>query len=136
VLGGAGNDVIGFLECDCGGDSNDRIAGGSGVDTLEYSIDPNWQFAVTVDLAAGSAEGEAINSDFIASIENIVGTESADELAGDDRANQVVGGIGDAALFGRGGDDLLDGGDGADSVDGGEGLDSCLNGEKQTACES
>ena len=137
VRGGAGDDVIGFRQCDCGGDSNDDVFGGPGIDTIDYSFDPFWrQFAVTVDLAAGSAEGEAINSDSIASIENIVGTESADELAGDDRANQVVGGIGDDALFGRGGDDLLDGGDGADSVDGGEGLDSCLNGEKQTACES
>ncbi|MDQ3878117.1 MAG: hypothetical protein M3290_07190 [Actinomycetota bacterium] len=90
-----------------------------------------------MDLAAGTAQGDAIDSDKLVRITGAVGTSEADALFGSDGADQLIGGLGDDSIDGRGGDDVLKGGaskprktanDGADLISGGPGNDDIAGG--------
>src|SRR5262249_16590479 len=114
------NDMLG------GGPGADYLDGGAGNDTAQYVYSSNG--GVHVDLANHIATGGDAEGDTLVSIENLMGSWSADTLQGDDGANSLAGGGGDDHLEGRGGNDALDGGSGNDFIDGGAGRDSIQGG--------
>lgn len=61
--------------------------------------------------------------DVILGVENVVGSDFADEITGDGRANNLDGGLGMDVLLAGGGADILDGGGGADRMVGASGND-------------
>ncbi len=99
LLGGAGNDTL------IGGAEDDLLDGGAGLDTADYSGD---SAGVTVDLAAGTAEGAAIGEDELVSIETVIGGAGNDILIGDGGDNRFVGGAGNDVIDGKAGVDTLD----------------------------
>jgi Ca2+-binding RTX toxin-like protein len=59
-------------------------------------------------------------------VENVLGTDWADEIYGNSRRNSLSGFAGDDLILGRGGDDYLNGGAGlGDWMEGGAGDDTC-----------
>ncbi len=126
LFGGGGRDVLMPR-----GDT-DVVNGGPGSDTVTYTR------AVTVDLTAGTAEGQS--SDVLRLVEDVDGSPEGDVLRGSSAVNVLRGGAGDDVLSGRGGDDRLAGQDGADAMDGGGGAaDRCAGGagiDTSTRCES
>lgn len=100
--------------CAGGGDDTIRptgdnyLAGEAGVDLLDLS----GQAATVIDLAAGTAVGADGDEDVISGIENVEGSNGADEIAGDSEDNLLVGGLGADILSGRGGIDILNARDG------------------------
>ena len=98
LLGGNGADT---LEGGLGGDT---IKGGRGRDTASYQESTE---GVRVNLATGIGQGGDAEGDRLTHVENLLGSDEADELIGDLRANILDGG---------GGGDLLDGGAGKDTV--------------------
>lgn len=117
--GGAGDDVIN------GGAGADLIDGGDGNDTASYA-----GASAGVEAHLGRSHlnrGDAWGDRYI-SIENLTGSNFADQLQGDGGANKLVGGGGGDFLFGLGGDDTLNGGAGADALFGGAGNDLLVGG--------
>ncbi|MDJ0662205.1 MAG: cadherin-like domain-containing protein, partial [Crocosphaera sp.] len=108
LTGGGGFDVI------LGGAGADTLDGGEEFDYLSYV---GSTAAVTVDLAAGTAQGGDAEGDSFSNFEGVIGSAFGDTLTGDSANN---------ALFGEGGDDVLDGGAGSegDYLDGGAGIDT------------
>jgi Ca2+-binding RTX toxin-like protein len=104
--GGSGDDTID------GSQGDDTLNGGTGTDTVTYADAPS---GVTVDLQTDRSTGGGGN-DTLASIENVIGSNSNDTLSGDSFANHLEGGGGDDVLNGRGAADTLDGGSGNDTV--------------------
>jgi len=96
-----------------GGVGADTLDGGTGRDTASYFTSAS---GVTVDLAAGIAGGGDAQGDTLTGIENVTGSNQAND--------SVVGNAGANTLAGWGGDDLLRGGAGADRLDGGAGSDT------------
>ena len=119
IEGGLGNDMI------VSGSGNDNVDGGDGVDTLDFSAATEM---VTVDLAAGRAEGVNTDTDTIVNIENVEGGAGDDTITGDDGDNSFSGGDGDDGIAGGGGDDVIDTGAGDDFATGGTGNDVILGG--------
>jgi Ca2+-binding RTX toxin-like protein len=113
IAGGAGNDIL------AGGLGDDILSGGAGKDTASYELA---MYAITADLALGTAEGEGTDS--LVGIENLRGSNQADLLTGDALANLLDGGAGDDLLSGGAGNDVLTGGYGNDRLLGGDGLDT------------
>ena len=108
--GGDGNDTLD------GGNGSNVLDGGTGIDTVVYSS--NLSTGITVDLATGHTTNVADlpgNTDTLVNIENVSGTDFADQIAGDAGSN---------ALFGNGGSDTLTGGAGNNTLDGGTGTDT------------
>ena len=91
VLGDAGNDVV-IAAMDTANDSYD---GGSGADTLDYSIAVA---AVRIDLTTGSATGADIGSDKISGFETIKAGSGDDYI--------MIGGD-EVILIGGGGDNIF-----------------------------
>ncbi|MGX5735212.1 family 16 glycoside hydrolase [Bosea thiooxidans] len=83
--GGEGDDVL------QGGAGDDSLDGGGGTDTADYSAD---SAGIVVDLAAGTAEGDAIGSDELTSIETVIAGSGDDVLTGDAGNNRLNGGAG------------------------------------------
>ncbi len=108
LSGGNGSDVLMGLA------GNDTLHGGNGSDTADYRYSAS---GMIVDLAAGQAFGLNGERDTLIAIENIEGTDGADELTGNAAANRING---------YGGIDEIRGGAGADTLDGGEGIDSLI----------
>jgi Ca2+-binding RTX toxin-like protein len=120
LIGGAGNDII------RGGPGKDFLSGGLGDDWLVPGADPNMVDGGygndTVDYS-GSSGGVNIDlgillkpvaslggyaqGDVISSVENIVGSGSADTLIGNHEDNRLDGGLGNDMLFGGGGSDTF-----------------------------
>jgi len=119
LLGGAGNDFF------VGVDGLDVYDGGAGGDTLVLSEHSQ---AFEVRLSAGTAS-TGDDQATLASIENVVGGDGADEIRGDAGVNLLDGGGGDDMLAGGNGDDGLAGGDGDDMIKGGAGDDLALGGD-------
>lgn len=129
--GGTGNDVI-LQDIEW---VQDFIDGGSGTDTLDYSVtDFAWGYrdlmgttGVIADLSLGRVYKYYGFSnggyDTVWNIENLIGTGLNDQLTGDASDNVLSGGLGDDGLFGLSGADYLAGGEGDDHLDGGEGDD-------------
>ncbi len=114
--GGAGDDT--FVP----GYGNDTISGGAGSDTISYS-DRSASQAVSITLGAagaaasgsgdqfvpdgGFADGGAIESDTIDTVEHMVGGAGNDTLQGNDLDNSITGGAGNDTLLGGAGNDTF-----------------------------
>ena len=99
-----------------GGPGDDTIDGQGGSDTALYVYS---QTGVTVDLTiAGPQNTGEDGVDTLISIENLVGSDSGNDV--------LTGNAGPNALDGWGGDDTLRGGGGADTLSGGTGNDTFL----------
>ncbi len=117
--GGDGDDTLG------GGSGADELNGGAGVDTADYADQTS---GVGVHLADNNAWGSA-SGDSFTSIENVTGTDYADQITGTSGANVIEGGAGNDTLDGRQGADTLRGGAGNDTLNGGWGAqDDILDG--------
>ncbi len=127
ISGGAGNDVInGGIGDDflTGGDGDDTLIGGAGFDTADYQF-TNQSTGIIVTLVAGA--GTVIGSggtDTLSGIENINGTNQADQITGDALNNNLAGNGGNDVINGGAGDDYLTGGSGNDTLAGGAGNDT------------
>lgn len=102
LSGGAGDDT---LE---GGEGQDTLLGGLGRDTASFSQNDAGVRAHLADALVGG--------DVVTGVENLKGSNFADDLAGDDAANGLSGGDGDDLLAGGAGDDTLAGGLGRDTA--------------------
>jgi serralysin len=116
--GGNGDDVL------LGGAGGDVLNGGAGVDRAQYS---DAAAAVTADLQTPAGNTGIAASDSYLSVENLYGSNFADNLRGNASANTISGADGNDTLTGRDGADQLEGGDGNDVLLGGVGADA-LNG--------
>ena len=104
---------------------NNSLNGSSGTDTVIFDNSDITSDGVTVNLESGEARYtyNTTNSsttdvtDTLANIENITGSEHADELTGDSNDNELLGGNGNDQLFGTEGDDTLNGEGGTDTAD-------------------
>ncbi len=144
IYGDAGDDSIVIAAEDIDG-SYDRYDGGTGSDTIDYSI-LSQNLTVTLNgSSAGSATTSSSNigSDAIYNIENIVAGSGDDVLNGDSQANTLIGnagsdiikgGAGADVLYGDdiantlSGNDILEGGDGDDTIYAGGGNDTLRGG--------
>ncbi|XWN29346.1 MAG: type I secretion C-terminal target domain-containing protein [Devosia sp.] len=88
-----------------GGSGDDVVDGGADTDTVSYGNDAA---GVSVNLSTGTATDGNGDTDTLASIENVIGSDHNDTITGDANANVLVGGAGS---------DTLDGGAGVDTVD-------------------
>jgi Ca2+-binding RTX toxin-like protein len=88
----------------------DTLNGSDGSDTATYAHATS---AIVASLTTGlvAATGDALGDTYI-SIENLTGSNYADQLVGDGNANILSGGDGDDTLEGLSGADTLDGGNG------------------------
>ncbi len=115
LIGGAGNDQLyggGGNDTLDGGAGVDYLDGGAGIDTVTYA---NSTAGVTVNLGINTqtSAGDA-SSDWIANIENVIGTAFADTLTGNSSNNTLDGGAGDDTFVASGGIDTIIGGAGND----------------------
>jgi Ca2+-binding RTX toxin-like protein len=108
-----------------GGPGDDRLVGGTGLDSAQFFDASN---GIQADLTTGVATG--LGSDALVDIEGLVGSNFDDVLIGDDGTNGLFGQEGDDVIRGLGSGtlesrefDVLAGDDGADRIDGGEGFD-------------
>ena len=117
IITGVGNDTI------RGGADADVIDGGADEDTADFS---DLAFGITLDLdsddnGANDAEGTALSNgktDVLRQIENVIGTDRADNITGDDKDNTLFGGADNDSFKGLQGVDYIDGGAGtADTID-------------------
>jgi Ca2+-binding RTX toxin-like protein len=109
LAGGAGNDTLN------GSWGADTLDGGTGTDTADYTWSGN---GVTVDLTitgTQSSNGDAWG-DVLISIENVIGSNTADTLSGDSIGNVLTGLDGNDIIKGAGGADTLTGGNGTDTA--------------------
>lgn len=95
------------------GRGNNRIDGGAGSDTVRYDEVDDQGVTVRLDTEAGQATGSS-GTDTLISIENLVGSPSADRLTGNAGVNRLEGGAGNDTLDGLAGVDRMVGGDGND----------------------
>ena len=120
--GGDGDDRFVILQTPSVRDGFDEYHGGSGKDTLDFSLVTG---EVRLDL---NGFRSLFSADRISGIENIIGGEQDDILGGNNGANQILGLAGDDRLDGDDGNDLLDGGEGRDRLRGDAGNDELLGG--------
>ena len=94
----AGNDILIGL----GGD--DILNGGTGNDTVDYHLNSD---AVTIVLTetGGTASSVSGGNDTLVSIENVIGSDFADDITGNSGANRINGGKGNDTLRGGAGSD-------------------------------
>jgi Ca2+-binding RTX toxin-like protein len=95
-----------------GNNGNDTLDGAGGNDTASYASAAS---AVTVGLIAGAQDTGGAGIDTLISIENLIGSNSADTLTGNSGANRLEGGYGNDALNGGSGNDTMVGGFGDDT---------------------
>ncbi|MGD9785558.1 MAG: Ig-like domain-containing protein [Hyphomicrobiaceae bacterium] len=106
-----------------GGEGNDRIYGGIGIDLLDYS---SAQFGVSVNMALGFASGQGL--DTFSGMEGVIGSSNGDVITGDSGDNIIMAGAGGDVVDGGAGNDLIYDGSGADNVYGGSGDDVVVAG--------
>ncbi|MGA1830878.1 beta strand repeat-containing protein [Rhizobium wenxiniae] len=107
-----------------GGAGADTITGGGGNDTAEYSSSATGVSIVLNDAGGATVSGGDAEGDLLASIENLIGSGSADILYGNSLVNRLEGGTGnDTFRTGTGGIaasgvyEYVIGGDGVDTID-------------------
>ncbi|MEQ6250797.1 CAP domain-containing protein [Sulfitobacter sp. HNIBRBA3233] len=105
------------------GGGKDRYDGGSGYDTVAYSLSGA---GVTASLLSGRGSAGDAARDLYTSIERLTGSSFDDILIGDHGRNELRGLYGEDALYGNGGVDRLTGGGSDDYLDGGGGFDYAL----------
>lgn len=137
LYGDAGDDTIVIAAADLDG-SSDRYDGGTGSDTIDYSIlHVNENLTVTLNgSSAGSAttSNASIGVDALYNIENVIAGSGNDTLNGDAQANILIGNAGNDTLKGGAGADILYGDDtlgtlsGNDVLEGGDGDDTLYGG--------
>lgn len=116
MRGGAGDDLFQL------GTGADSIRGGTGTDTLEVMYNDLLTINV-VNLATGQVRVDPDAVTNVTGIENVSGSNQADQITGDGLANRLSGGAGNDTIMGGSGADTLIGGAGADVLDGGFGAD-------------
>jgi Ca2+-binding RTX toxin-like protein len=121
VYGDDGDDGIGGEA----GTGADVIEGGEGTDQISFYLGGGR--SVTIDVAAGTATGDAV--DTLSGLEIHQGSEYADVLMGSPRDDQLHGVIGDDLVNGRGGNDKLSARSG--TIIGGSGRDTLLAPEEE-----
>lgn len=117
--GGVGDDIL------IGGLGADFLEGGTGTDTAAYTYASS---GVLVNLLSGTGQDGEAAGDRLVNIENLVGSDYADQLIGDNSANRIEGLNGDDQIAGLDGDDVLIGGDGMNTLQGGAGNDTLEGG--------
>ncbi|HEV2561022.1 MAG TPA: calcium-binding protein [Rhizomicrobium sp.] len=131
--GGGGDDTLIAIF------NNDRLDGGDGNDTVDYSSAANRIFA-DMHFEGSNATTVSIigvGSEYLTSVENIIGTAFNDTITGNASDNYINGGAGNDQIdMSYGGVDRVDGGYGddtiafgaaftaADKIDGGAGTDT------------
>lgn len=114
LIGGNGDDLM------IGGSGSDYIDGGAGNDTVSYATSSTW---VSSDLGGNSHWNGDAAWDNIMNVENIIGSNYADQLTGNAGDNLINGGSGNDSINGGAGNDTLIGGFGQDNLTGGAGND-------------
>ncbi|WP_172331326.1 calcium-binding protein [Mangrovicoccus sp. HB161399] len=126
-------------------DGADVLDGRWGSDTVRYDRDARYggTAGVTVDLESHATFGDGDDSyvdsrgyaidgwgnhDYLISIENATGTDSADVIYGNSDHNALIGLTGSDRILGRDGWDTIDGGNGHDLLFGGKGRDLITGG--------
>ncbi|APO68824.1 serralysin-like metalloprotease domain-containing protein [Rhizobium gallicum] len=112
--GGDGSDTL------VGGAGGDKLYGGNGTDTASYT---NAWTGVIANLGSPSNNSGDAKGDTYSAIENIIGSNYADQLYGTASTNSLTGGAGDDTIGAGGGIDWINGGTGADRLTGGTGAD-------------
>ncbi len=131
INGGSGNDVLNgadgndvFVQ-DVGGGS-DTIDGGAGIDALDFS-QAGAGTNIVVNLGTGKAtlylNGVSKATESLKNIEQVIGTELADQMSGGANADNFIAGGGNDLLSGAAGNDTLQGGTGNDTLNGDDGAD-------------
>jgi len=129
LTGGEGDDLVN------GGLGNDEMIAGAGADTVDggEGVDGITYVAagagVTIDLVAGTGQGDIAEGDTLISVENVTGSAFDDVLDGDAEANELTGLDGNDAITGGAGADKLVGGAGNDTLIGGDGNDDLYGGD-------
>ena len=91
-----------------GNDQNNTIDGSTGlIASLDIDLSQN-------DLTINGLPGIGSASLSVERFNNIIGSETSDNLVGDNRRNEISGGAGDDLIQGNGGRDILTGGIGSD----------------------
>ncbi len=115
LIGGAGNDSLyggGGNDTLDGGAGADYLDGGAGTDTVTYA---NSNAGVTVNLGINfQTSGGHASGDWIANVENVIGSAFADTLTGNSSNNTLDGGASDDTFIASGGIDTIIGGVGND----------------------
>jgi hypothetical protein len=106
------------------------IDGGSGIETLDYSL---WKVGVTVNLGTNTATNIAGG---VFNVENINGGSGNDSLTGDSHNNIIRGGGGNDTIVGGGGNDILIGGQGTANISAAGSGRSILIGGKSTVAQT
>ena len=121
IFGGEGDDGFYTGNAD---DGSDRLSGGPGVDTVNYTARTVGLF---IDVSSGAddgepGEGDAVRDDF----EYIYGGNGSDLIRGSNADEYISGGgsVGADVINGRGGSDSLEGNSGNDHLIGSEGFDA------------
>jgi Ca2+-binding RTX toxin-like protein len=129
--GSGGNDVF---YMDTVTTTSDSISGGSGIDLVNYAIDPSTLLAnntgVTLNLSTGVNSGGALNDHFAIDIEqwNLSGGNDSFTASNSGYAWTVWGNAGNDTLTGNIAADVLYGGAGNDTLAGGGGADILVGG--------
>jgi len=108
TLDGAGGDDVLVQE---EADGDDRLVGGSGIDTVSFG----GTAGAVIDLNVTTAQATAYGSDIYSGIENLSGGSGSDRFTGNTLANTLIGNAGDDTLDGGYGKDVLIGGAGNDT---------------------
>ena len=108
--GGAGNDTL------MGGGGTDSFIGGEGKDTVSYERQTTGGVTAYLDAVKQGSNSGLAGGHKYDSIENLIGTNTADTLGGDSNDNSLSGGGGDDYFVASLGNDSFDGGAGTDTV--------------------
>ncbi len=96
-----GDNLANLLE---GGDGNDQLFGGNGLDTASYESATS---GVIINLAVRVQNTGGAGVDQLKSIENLIGSGFNDKLTGNSANNVLEGGLGDDWLDGKSGSDTV-----------------------------
>jgi hypothetical protein len=123
VNGGDGNDWIhdGAPDWALYHDQGDRLAGGPGLDTVDFSSEVSGVTVTVNGLADDGTPGE--NDNVMTDVEQLLGSRHDDTLQGFGGPDRLAGNRGNDRLYGLHGADRLDGGAGKDVIHADEGAD-------------